>query len=225
MNINLQKKSAAQAAVDYIDDGMIVGLGTGSTANYFIEALSKKIKAANWHLTCVTTSTKSQQLAESLGIHVVSIDDIDHIDVTVDGVDEFDPQLNGIKGGGAALLFEKIVALNSKKNIWIVDTSKKSDKLGSFLLPIEIIPFGSVQLFTKLSQMNLQPQFRVDDQNRKVLTDSKNYIIDVDISHVTDIHKLADTLKSLTGIVEHGLFLDLCHTVIIGGKHIEKIDR
>ena len=90
---------------------------------------------------------------------------------------------------------------------------------------MEIIPFGSVQLFTKLSQMNLKPQFRVDNQNQKVLTDSKNYIIDVDISHVTDIHKLADTLKSLTGIVEHGLFLDLCHTVIIGGEHIEKIDR
>ncbi|GMA66443.1 hypothetical protein GCM10025884_02200 [Leuconostoc gelidum subsp. gelidum] len=115
MDINTQKKMAAAFAVNYIKNGMTVGLGTGSTATYFINALNKKIKEENWNVTCVTTSSKSASLAHSLGMNVVDIDDVENIDVTVDGADEFDENLNGIKGGGAALLFEKIVAISSKK--------------------------------------------------------------------------------------------------------------
>lgn len=228
MDINTQKaqkKMAATFAVNYIKDGMTVGLGTGSTATYFIEALNNKIKEENWHVTCVTTSSKSAKLANSLGMNVVDIDDVETIDVTVDGADEFDENLNGIKGGGAALLFEKIVAKSSTKNIWIVDSSKRSQHLGSFKLPVEVVKFGAQHIFNKLAKLSLQPKFRLTDLNEKLITDSGHYIIDIDIKEISDISTFSNTLKSFTGVVEHGLFINICNLAIIGGETITVLEN
>lgn len=225
MTATEQKQRAALAAVNEIQDGMIVGLGTGSTAAFFIRALTEKAHANGWQITGVATSKRSAELARTLGMVVKDIDEVNAIDVTVDGADEFDSYLNGIKGGGAALLYEKVVALRSKKNVWIVDESKQSERLGSFKLPVEVIEFGAQQVALTLQHMNLHPRFRMKNEREHLLTDSGHNIIDVDISHITDLTTLADKLKSITGVVEHGLFIGICDKVIIGTDPIKTLSR
>ncbi|MCK8617745.1 ribose-5-phosphate isomerase RpiA [Fructobacillus sp. M158] len=225
MNQNEQKQHAAQVALARIQDHMTVGLGTGSTAAYFIKALSKRVHEEDWQLTTVATSKESAELARSLGLRVQDIDDVAAIDVTVDGADEVDPNLDGIKGGGAALLFEKVVALRSKKNIWLVDESKLSPRLGSFLLPIEVIEFGAQQVYRTLVHMNLHPRFRMKNEGERRYTDSGHQIIDVDLSQQNDLPALARQLKAITGVVEHGLFLGICDEVIIGSQPIKTLTR
>ncbi|MBS9337320.1 ribose-5-phosphate isomerase RpiA [Fructobacillus parabroussonetiae] len=225
MNQNEQKQHAAQVALARIQDHMTVGLGTGSTAAYFIKALSKRVHEEDWQLTTVATSKESAELARSLGLRVQDIDDVAAIDVTVDGADEVDPNLDGIKGGGAALLFEKVVALRSKKNIWLVDESKLSPRLGSFLLPIEVIEFGAQQVYRTLVHMNLHPRFRMKNEEERRYTDSGHQIIDVDLSQQNDLPALARQLKAITGVVEHGLFLGICDEVIIGSQPIKTLTR
>ncbi|WP_338017265.1 ribose-5-phosphate isomerase RpiA [Fructobacillus broussonetiae] len=202
---NEQKKVAAKEALTYIEDGMVVGLGTGSTAAYFIEGLANLVRKKGWQLTCVSTSIDAEKMAKTAGLHTVPIDKVEQIDVTVDGADEFDGRLNGIKGGGAALLFEKIVALKSKQNIWIVDEEKKSVHLGTnFKLPVEVVRFGAPLLIPAFTQMGLKPAFRKQANGELFLTDSLHYIIDLDISGIYDLKSLATQLKSITGVVEHG---------------------
>lgn len=221
---NAQKKAAAKAALEYIEDGMVVGLGTGSTAAYFIEALANQVRDKGWQLTCVTTSIESEQLAATVGLKTVPIEQVEQIDVTVDGADEVDARLNGIKGGGAALLFEKIVAFKSKQNVWVIDSEKKSDNLGTkFKLPVEVIRFGAQLLIPAFTQMGLKPKFRKQENGELFLTDSLHYIIDLDISGIFDLKTLATQLKGITGVVEHGLFLSVCDVLIIGGKTVQTI--
>lgn len=222
---NPGKIAAATAALSYIEDNTVVGLGSGSTAKIFIEKLAERVAAENMTLTCVATSHFSEGLGLKLGLNVVSLDEVTSVDVTVDGADEVDPQLNGIKGGGAALFFEKIVAKASKQNIWVVDPSKESTRLGSFKLPIEVLPFGSGHVFNYLAAMDLDPTFRMLDEQTRLTTDSANYIIDVDVSKVDDLHALGDELIRHTGIVEHGLFLDICDTLIVGEEPARVINR
>ena len=138
-----------------VKDGMIVGLGTGSTAYYMIEELGRRVKEENLQIVGVPTSIASKKQAEGLGITVKTIDEVDHVDLTIDGADEIDENFGGIKGGGAALLFEKIVATYSKKIIWIVDESKMVKNLGAFPLPIEVIPYGCMQVFKKFASFPL----------------------------------------------------------------------
>lgn len=211
-----QKQLAAKAAVQYIQDGDVVGLGTGSTAAHFVRALSEQVQAAGWHLTCTTTSNRTTALAQELGLPVYPLDQVDEIDVTVDGADQVDPDLNGIKGGGAALLHEKVVAHNSKKNIWITDESKYQPQLNGYSLPVEVIQFGSEHLYKELAAEGLEPSFRLSDEGAKLVTDSGNYIIDIKIPRDASLTDLAAALEMKVGVVEQGLFLNICNQVIIG---------
>ena len=140
------KEMVGKQAATYIESGMTVGLGTGSTAYYFVEEIGRRVKEEGLDIIGVTTSKRTKEQAEKLGIPLKSVDEVDFIDVTVDGADEIAPDFSGIKGGGGALLFEKIVAEQSKRIIWIVDESKMVDYLGRFPLPVEVIPYGSEQL-------------------------------------------------------------------------------
>ncbi|MGO3117306.1 MAG: ribose-5-phosphate isomerase RpiA [Levilactobacillus brevis] len=216
MDQNALKALVGQEAVKYVEDGMILGIGTGSTVRYMIDALGERVKNEGLHIIGVATSDRSAKQAESLGITIKELDEVDHLDLTIDGADEIDDNFQGIKGGGAAHLWEKIVAINSTKNMWIVDESKMVHHLGAFPLPLEVIPFGSSHVLEKLNKMGFNPSFRMTDTGVHVLTDSKNYIIDLHLGRIDHHHDLANTLNGIVGVVEHGLFLDTVNTVIVG---------
>ena len=223
MDKNAMKKMAAERSVDYVEDNMILGLGTGSTVVYMVEALAKRVKAENLHLTCVCTSIRTAEQATSLGIPVKALNEVDHIDLTIDGADEVDDNFQGIKGGGAAHLFEKLVATTSTRNILIVDEEKVVDTIGRFPLPVEVIPFGSQQVFNKFVKEGLNPEFRTTEDGQRVLTDSKNEVIDLHLEKITHPHLLATWLSEQVGVVEHGLFLDLVNEVVVGSPEGVKI--
>lgn len=211
------KQAVGIKSVDFIQSDSVVGLGTGSTVYYMIEELGKRYQAGQIkNIVAVTTSSRSEKQAQSLGIPTKNLNDVDHIDLTIDGADQIDKNYQGIKGGGAAHLLEKMVAINSTKNIWIVDQSKLADSLGSFPLPLEVIPFGCEKTFTDLQRENLQPEFRLDDNGERVLTHNKNYVIDLKMGEIKHPHLLADWLDHQVGIVAHGLFLDIVNTIIVG---------
>ena len=201
--VNLKEQVGIKAA-EFVKDGMIVGLGTGSTAYYFVAELGRRIKEEGLQITAVTTSSVTYDQAESLGIPLKAIDDV-----------EVDPQLNGIKGGGGALLMEKIVATNSKDCIWIVDESKQVATLGAFKLPVEVVQYGAENLFRHFEQKGYHPAFRLADDQRFV-TDQGNFIIDLDLKVIEDAEALANELDHTVGIVEHGLFLNMISKVIVG---------
>ena len=210
------KEMVGKQAATYIESGMTVGLGTGSTAYYFVEEIGRRVKEEGLDIIGVTTSKRTKEQAEKLGIPLKSVDEVDFIDVTVDGADEIAPDFSGIKGGGGALLFEKIVAEQSKRIIWIVDESKMVDYLGRFPLPVEVIPYGSEQLFKKFESKGYRPKFRVLENGERYLTDSQNYIIDLDVFPIKDPVAFGAELKALTGVVEQGLFTNMTETVLIG---------
>lgn len=211
---NLKKMVGIKAA-EFVHDGMIVGLGTGSTAYFMVEEIGRRVNEEGLKITGVTTSNETAVHAKALGIPLKSIDEVPYVDLTIDGADEISEDFQGIKGGGAAHLFEKIVATYSKKIIWIVDESKMVKKLGAFPLPVEVIPYGSEQLFNIFKGKNYQPTWRMRD-GEKLHTDSNNYIIDLHMGEINDPHALAKELTPLVGVVEHGLFLDRVNTVIVG---------
>ncbi len=213
--MNMKEMVGKQAAT-YIESGMTVGLGTGSTAYYFVEEIGRRVKEEGLDIIGVTTSKRTKEQAEKLGIPLKSVDEVDFIDVTVDGADEIAPDFSGIKGGGGALLFEKIVAEQSKRIIWIVDESKMVDYLGRFPLPVEVIPYGSEQLFKKFEAKGYRPKFRVLENGERYLTDSQNYIIDLDVFPIKDPVTFGAELKALTGVVEQGLFTNMTEIVLIG---------
>ncbi|MBG9984438.1 ribose-5-phosphate isomerase RpiA [Aerococcaceae bacterium DSM 111022] len=220
--IDQAKMVAGRKAVDYITSGMTVGLGTGSTAYYFIDELGRRIRTGQLeNIQAVATSKRSQEQAESLGINVVSLDMVEYIDVLVDGADETTYQGHGIKGGGGALLYEKIVAMASKKNIWIITPDKMVETLGAFPLPIEVIPFGSLRLFDNLRQMGLNPTFRKLENDSIFVTDAGNYIFDLHLQEIPAPHQLALELDRMVGVIEHGLFLDLTDLIIVGYENGE----
>lgn len=216
MDQNQLKKLVGEKSVEWIKDGMIVGLGTGSTVKFMVDALGKRVQEEGLNIIGVTTSNRTAEQARSLNIPLKSVDEVDHIDLTIDGADEISADFQGIKGGGAALLFEKIVATNSKQVMWIVDESKLSQQLGSFPLPVEVIPYGSQKVFERFEAKGLNPTFRKNDDGSMLRTDSQNYIIDLHLKEITDPHTLADYLIKQVGVVEHGLFLDMVNTVIVG---------
>lgn len=210
------KKMVGYKAAEFVEDGMIVGLGTGSTAYYMVEALGERMKQNDFNITGVTTSNRTSEHAKSLEIPLKDIDEVERIDVTIDGADEISDDFQGIKGGGGALLFEKIVASHSDKNIWIVDESKLVQKLGAFPLPVEVVPFGNGQLLRLFEEKGYRPSLRKDEEGSTYKTDSGHYIIDLHMNEISDPHKLGTWLDQLTGVVEHGLFLDCVHTIIVG---------
>ncbi|WP_283590634.1 ribose-5-phosphate isomerase RpiA [Ligilactobacillus saerimneri] len=216
MDQNQLKKLVGEKSVEWIEDGMIVGLGTGSTVKFMVDALGKRVQEEGLNIIGVTTSNRTAEQARSLNIPLKSVDEVDHIDLTIDGADEISADFQGIKGGGAALLFEKIVATNSKQVMWIVDESKLSQQLGSFPLPVEVIPYGSQKVFERFETKGLNPTFRKNADGSMLRTDSQNYIIDLHLKEIADPHTLADYLIKQVGVVEHGLFLDMVNTVIVG---------
>ncbi|MCD2255414.1 ribose-5-phosphate isomerase RpiA [Agrilactobacillus fermenti] len=223
MDIAEQKRIAAEKSVDFVKDGMIVGLGTGSTVLFMVNALAKRVKQEHLHITGVATSKRTHKQAESLGIPMKSIDEVDHVDLTIDGADEVDKNFQGIKGGGAAHAFEKIVATSSTRNIWIVDESKLVDRIGRFPLPLEVIPYGSKKVFNRLQHEGLNPKFRKDDDGNDIITHSGNYVIDLHLGVIDHPHLLANWLSEQVGILEHGLFLDTVNTIVVGTPNGPKI--
>lgn len=219
--VNLKEQVGIKAA-EFVTDGMIVGLGTGSTAYYFVAELGRRIKEEDLQITAVTTSSVTYEQAEGLGIPLKAIDDVEVVDLTVDGADEVDPALNGIKGGGGALLMEKIVATNSKDCIWIVDESKQVETLGAFKLPVEVVQYGAENLFRHFEKKGYSPAYREKDGQRFV-TDQGNFIIDLDLKVIPDAEALAEELDRTVGVVDHGLFLGMVSKVIVGTPKGPKI--
>lgn len=210
---NEEKKQAALEAVKEINDGMIVGLGTGSTAYYAIHAVADLVKSG-MHLQTIPTSEQTRQMALELGIPMVDINAIDHIDVTIDGADEFTQSLDLIKGGGGALLREKIVASLTAKQIIVTDGSKLVQELGLFKLPIEVIPFACEYVMRELRKIGGIGLVRKKGDDIYI-TDQGNYIIDTDFGLINNPADLDKQLNQIVGVVEHGLFINLAHKVIM----------
>ena len=211
------KEVVGKKAVEYVKDGMIVGLGTGSTVFYFVHALADRVKEG-LNVEMVSTSIQTVELAQSLGLTIKELEEIDHIDLAVDGVDEIDKNFNAIKGGGAALFREKIVADIAREVIWIYDESKDVEKLGNFNLPVEILPFGYSHTIRKMEEAGLNPVLRLKD-GVILITDNNNYIVDLHLGYGFDIKAVKEKLESIVGVVEHGLFLNMCKLCIKGTEH------
>ena len=209
-----EKQIAAEYSINFIEDGMIVGLGTGSTVELMMQKLSERVKTG-LNITAVSTSQATTKLANSLGIKVTKFHEINQLDVTIDGADEVDEYLNGIKGGGGALLHEKIIASNSKKNIWIIDSTKLVKTLGKSPLPVEVVKFGYTQLCQKLENIGIKPIIRMRG-NAPYVTDENNYIIDLKMEKIDNPAALDSKLKTFAGVVETGLFFGVADTVIAG---------
>lgn len=216
------KYASAKYSLNFIEDGMRVGLGTGSTAAWFVVLLADFIKKNDINLTTVSTSSSTKMLAESVGIRVVSLNEIERLDLTVDGADEFDDHLNLIKGGGGALLQEKIVASASSEMIVIADTKKHVEKLGKFPLPIEVVPFGASftknmidELFFTCGFKNTLGTFRKKN-GENFITDEGNNIIDYKLKEIENVQNLSIKINNLAGVIEHGIFTNLCTKVIVG---------
>ena len=213
--MNLKELVGIEAA-KFVKDGMTVGLGTGSTAYYLVKELGRRVNEEGLKITGVVTSSKTEQQAKELGIPLKAIDDVESVDLTIDGTDEISDDFQGIKGGGAALLFEKVVATYSKDCIWIVDESKMVNKLGNFPLQVEVVPFGSHNVFRLFESKGYKPTWRMTDSNELLTTDGGHYIIDLHLEVIEDPHALAAELDKCVGVVEHGLFIDMISRVIVG---------
>ena len=219
-----EKQLAAEKSIEFIKNRMILGLGTGSTVFFLVKKLAELVKQG-LDITCVSTSNQTSELAKSLGIRISSLNEVEKIDLTIDGADEVDKNLNGIKGGGGALLYEKIVAKASNKVIWIVDSSKYVLQLGKFPLPVEIISFGSNQLLKRFDELGFNPEIRKNG-NDNFITDSGNLIVDLHLNEIEDAINLERQIKRIPGVVEVGLFNNIADLVIIGkGNSTEIINR
>ncbi len=213
-DLEKEKQLAAKEAVKLLSNNKIVGLGTGSTATYVVKEIANLVRNG-LVIQAVPTSDKTKELAETLNIPIADINRIDSIDITIDGADEFNSDLILIKGGGGALLKEKIVASMTKKEIIIADSSKKVDKLGKFPLPVEVIPFAASYVMRKLSQINGSGKIRIKGTS-PFITDEGNYIIDTDFGVIGDPVSLSNTLNNIEGVVAHGLFIKLADKIIMG---------
>ncbi|HZZ42021.1 MAG TPA: ribose-5-phosphate isomerase RpiA [Tepidisphaeraceae bacterium] len=215
------KQRAAEAALPFIKDGMIVGLGTGSTTDYFIDALGAALRAGQLKsITGIPTSVASEQRARRLGIPLSTLAQYPATDITVDGADEVDPQLNLIKGLGGALLREKIVGQNSRKLIIVADSTKSVPALGSKSpLPVEVVPFCHESHVAFFRSLGGEPVLRMNFDGTPFLTDNHNFIYDTRFARINDPAALDVALKHRAGIVEHGLFIGLANVVLIGTEN------
>lgn len=219
-----QKRLAGEKATEYIKDGMIIGLGTGSTVYYTIKKLGDLV-SEGLNIKAVATSHSTESLAMELNIPIVSIDEVDRIDLAIDGVDEIDGTFNAIKGGGGALFREKIVASLAKQVIWIMDESKFVDTIGNFPLPVEVLPFGFTHTLKRLIEYSLNPELRKVD-GKTFITDNGNYIVDLRLGKQMNICEISKKLNSVTGVLENGLFINMCDRIIIGtDDHVKVIEN
>jgi ribose 5-phosphate isomerase A len=224
ISIAEQKRNAASAAVEYVENKMTVGLGTGSTAEFALRLLAKKV-AGGLRMTGVPSSIATAQLARRLRIPLIADEGaFKKIDLTIDGADEVDPQLNLIKGGGGALTREKIVATRSDRVIIVVDQKKLVKQLGKFPLPVEVLPFGWESTMDMLRSLGARVTLR--EKNRKPFrTDNDNYILDCAFRKIGDAPTLARQIRTIAGVVEDGLFLELADLVIVGEKNGRVVER
>jgi ribose 5-phosphate isomerase A len=220
--IDKAKFVAAKRAVQYVENGMKLGLGTGSTAAWMVRCLAERIREEGLRVKGVPTSSRTAELARSLGVPITSLDEARWLDLTIDGADEFDPNLNLIKGGGAALLQEKIVATASDQMIVITDAAKEVVQLGAFPLPVEVIPFGwqttkalIEETLVSMDVLSQECSLRMNGE-APLITDEANYIIDLHLKRIGNPRQLAMVLNQIPGVVENGLFIDICDIVIIG---------
>ncbi len=221
-NILNLKQAAGERACEYVKDGMVVGLGTGRTAYYAIKRLGMMV-AEDLDITGIPTSIASKKLAEESGIRLSTLEEHPELDVTIDGADEFDPDLNLIKGMGGALFREKIVAAASKMEIIVVDTSKSVDILGTKSpLPVEVASFGWKQCLGELKTLGCNPHLRMKDEAIFV-SDNNNYIIDCRFESIQDPWGLEGKINNIPGVIENGLFLGLTDLVIMGTEDGEKL--
>ncbi len=231
LDIDGLKRQAAARALDYVRDGMKLGLGTGSTAKHFVELLGERVRAG---LDVIGVPTSDATGADALrcGIRLTTLDDIDRLDLTVDGADEIDPALNLIKGGGGALLREKIVAAASDRMIVIADDSKWVEVLGRFPLPVEVIPFGlsatrrAMEAAFAESGVSGQMGVRKGRDGHVFVTDGGHWIVDAHLGRIPDVARLAASLAAIPGVVEHGLFVGMVSVAMLAGpRGIRVIER
>lgn len=209
-----KKKLAGEKAAEYVKDGMTLGLGTGSTAFHAVNAVGELVKKG-MKLQAVPTSKATEAQARELGIPLLTIDEVDHIDLAIDGVDEIDPAFNAIKGGGGALYREKVVATLADEVVWIMDDSKLVEHIGAFHLPVEIAQYGSKQAMAKMAEYGWNPVLRVRD-GKTFVTDNGNFIADLHLGAGFDIEDVYSKLSGMLGVLEHGLFLNMCMRIIVG---------
>ena len=220
--IDKAKYVAAKRAVDFVEDGMRLGLGTGSTAAWMVRCLGEMVREDGLQVTGVATSTRTAELAREVGITVKTLDEVKWLDLTIDGADEFDPNLNLIKGGGGALLQEKIVATASDQMIVIADPAKEVTGLGAFPLPVEVIPFGwqttkalIEEVLVNLDVLGRSTSLRLSGEE-PYRTDEGNFIIDLYLKRIANPQQASLVLNQIPGVVENGLFLDICDIIVIG---------
>jgi len=214
------KQLAAETAVNHIQNGMTVGLGTGSTSAFAIEAIGKKVKEG-LSIKAVASSVRSEEMAKELGITIIPFAEVETIDIYIDGADEVDKDLNLIKGGGGALLREKVLSFNSKEFIVIVDGSKLVEHLGKFLLPVEIIPFASELTIRKIQKLGCNTTVRKNGEE-VYITDNSNIIIDCNFTKIEKVNELNQALHAIPGVVENGLFpASMVAKVIVGYENGE----
>jgi ribose 5-phosphate isomerase A len=225
MSTDQAKEAAARSSLQFIEDGYVVGLGTGSTAAYFIKLLAERVKSG-LRIRGIPTSDRAGELAASLGIPLTTLDECQQIDVNVDGADEFDPQLRLIKGGGGALLREKIVASAAKQFVVIADATKRVPVLGRFPLPVEVIKFAKALVSKRIEALGAKATLRRDSKGNLFLTDESNYILDCHFGEIKDADGLAQQLSDMPGVVEHGLFIGMANVVLVAqGSEVAKLRR
>ena len=212
------KRAAGRRAAEFVEDGMTVGLGTGSTVFYTLERLAERIEQESLAVRGIPTSRDTEEKARALGIPLTSLAEIETIDLTIDGADEVDGGFQMIKGGGGALLREKVVAAASKREVIAVDRSKVVKRLGlRFLLPVEVVPFARHSVARWMEHLPAQPNLRMRDEGQVYRTDNGNEILDCRFpGGIADPAELERRLAAIPGIVESGLFVDLCHVLVVG---------
>ena len=220
-----EKEAAARASLEFVKDGQIVGLGTGSTAAYFIQLLGEKVQKG-LRIRAIPSSDRSREQAAGLGIPLTTLDHYPEIDVTVDGADEVDPQLRLIKGGGGALLREKIVASATRQLVIVADATKRVAVLGKFPLPVEVIRFAQAVVVKKIAALGADVRLRSNADGKPYVTDENNYILDCQFGQIPDADGLARRLSDMPGVVEHGLFIGMAGVVLVAnGKEVMELRR
>jgi ribose 5-phosphate isomerase A len=214
-----EKEAAGRAAAELVRDGDVVGLGTGSTAYFAVVALGERVKAG-LKIVGIPTSIQTGELARSVGIPLTTLDEHPEIDITIDGADEIDPHLNLIKGGGGALLREKVVASITKKMVVVADSGKLVKALGKFPLPVEIIPFARAVVERRLISQGATPKLRLKSDGQPYITDNGNHILDASFRRIDDPSSVARNLSETAGVVEHGLFIGYAKLALVAKGNI-----